>query len=216
MVYEDNGSGSWGKAVYLCEDNKLKSLAIILAKWFKSFPFFGRFRFWCLYWAYRITGWHIRHKEWDFVLDYLPPLGKWQSVSVLDVGCSRNLFCYEVKARGYELLGVDMEIPNFKYPCDFMQADIRECGSGPHDFVTCISVLEHIETGKDIALKNMINSLKIGGRLLLTIPTHEFAQGHPWHGFNITDVINILPTNAMIQECTERAGQLCFVIERVS
>ena len=95
----------------------MKSLiAKYLVKPFKSFPYFGRFRFWCLYWAYRITGWHIRHKEWDFVLDYLPPLAKWQKVNVMDVGCSRNLLCHEIVGRGYELTGVDLEKPEFKYP----------------------------------------------------------------------------------------------------
>lgn len=202
----------------------MKSLiANTLVKSFKAFPHFGRFRFWCLYWAYSLTGWHIRHKEWAWVLEYLPPLGKWQSVSVLDVGCSRNLFCYEVVARGYKLTGIDLEEPNFKYPGYFSKFDVRRFNPGAmdidrleYDFVTCISVFEHIETGQDLALMNMIGCLKIGGRLLLTIPTHEFAQGHDWHGFSMTDLINLLPKNAMIQELTERAGQICCAIERVS
>ena len=209
-------------------------IANTLVKWFKAFPYFGRFRFWCLYWAYRITGWHIRHKEWDFVLGYLPSLGKWQSVSVLDVGCSRNLLCHELVARGYKLTGVDLEEPNFKYPAKFSRLDIRgyvgEIYQYRYDFVTCISVLEHIEesidglgdhsvkfnSGQLKAITNMINVLKIGGRLLLTIPTNEFAQGHPWRGFSMTDLINLLPKNAMIQELTERVGQICCAIERVS
>lgn len=195
-------------------------IAKYIVKPFKSFPYFGRQRFRMLYWAYRITGWHIRHKEWDFVLEYLPPLGKWQSVSVLDVGCSRNLFCHEIVARGYRLTGIDIENPSFKYPARYIKHDIREelenLFGDKYDFVTCISVFEHIETGQQDALWNMIDCLKIGGRLLLTIPSHEFAQGHPWHGFNMTDIINMLPKDAMIQECTERAGQLCFAIERIS
>src|SRR3990167_5277540 len=99
---------------------KVKSLiANSLVKWFKHLPFAGPFRFKCLYWSYRTTNWHIRHREWDFVLDYLPPLGKWQKVSVLDVGCSRNLLCHELKARGYRLTGIDLEYPAFKYPGTF-------------------------------------------------------------------------------------------------
>ncbi len=198
-------------------------IANTLVKWFKSIPYAGRFRFWCLYWAYRLTGWHIRNKEWDFVLEYLPPLGKWQKVSILDVGCSRNLLCHEIVSRGYELTGIDLENPNFKYPSTFGLADIRSWSyPGKYDFVTCISVFEHIEyenTGhadQPDALRNMIESLKIGGRLLLTIPTHEFAQGHPWHGFSHMEIKSMLPSNARIIEYTERAGQICLCIARTS
>ncbi len=200
----------------------MKSLiANTIVKWFKSFPYFGRFRFKCLYWAYRLTGWHIRHREWDFVLDYLPPLGKWQQVNILDVGCSRNLFCHEIISRGYDLIGLDLENPEFKYPgVNFIQQDIRKYSVGSNqDFVTCISVFEHIENldennGQKIALNNMIQSLKVGGRLLLTIPTHEFAQGHPWSGFSYSDIKKLLPNNSEIRDYCERAGQLCLAIER--
>lgn len=191
-------------------------IAKYIVKPFKAFPYFGRFRFWCLYWAYKLTGWHVRSKEWDFVLEYLPKLGSWQNVKVLDVGCSRNLFCHEIVARGYVLYGFDIEEMYFDYPGIFIRWDIRNQNVIKSDFITCISVLEHIEEGKDKALGSMINSLKIGGRLLLTIPTHEFAQGHPWHGFNYKDVRELLPNNCTIIEYTERAGQLCLAIERTS
>ncbi len=215
-------------------------IANTIVKWFKQLGFAGRLRFKMLYWAYRITGWHIRHREWDFVLDYLPSLAKWQNVSVLDVGCSRSLFCHELIARGYELTGVDLEKPCFKYPGNFEKMDIRENRwlGYKKDFITCISVFEHIEdtyvkekkensvlyekiNGQQTAMNNMIDSLRIGGRLLLTIPSHEFSQGHPWHGFNHKDIESMLFRNGKVQtegrivEYTERAGQLCIVIEKV-
>ena len=187
-----------------------------IVKPFKSFPFFGRQRFWFLYWCYRITCWHVRSKEWDFVLEYLPKLGKWQEVDVLDVGCSRNLLCYEVKARGYYLNGIDLEEPGFKYPARFLKYDITK-GFPYHscDFVTCISVLEHIEDRKN-AVYNMGRCLKPGGRLLITIPTKEFAQGHEWEGFTYTSFKDLLPSYMEIIEYTERAGQLCMAIERTA
>ena len=147
-------------------------LANTLVKWFKSLGFAGAFRFKILYWAYRFTGWHIRHREWDFVLDYLPPLAKWQKVCVLDVGCSRNLFDFELKRRGYCIHGIDLESYQDRFPGQFHIADIRKFeSSNRYDFITCISVLEHIENGQDISLKNMIKSLNIGGKLIFTIPT---------------------------------------------
>lgn len=191
-----------------------------LVKPFKAFPYFGRFRFWCLYWAYRLTGWHIRHKEWDFVLEYLPPLGSWQTVKVLDVGCSRNLFCHEVVGRGYKLYGLDIEEPAFKYPGLFIRWDVREPNFQNMDFVTCISVLEHVDNDEKgncaNGFESMLRSLKVGGRLLLTIPTREFAQGHPWSGFIAKQIRIWCGDNAEVIEYTERAGQLCLAIERTA
>lgn len=203
-------------------------IANTLVKWFKQFPFFGRQRFWILYWAYRITGWHIRHKEWDFVLEYLPKLGSWQKVRVLDVGCNKNLLAHEIVYRGYDLVGIDLEeIDIFDYPAISYIKDIREeLHLREFDFITCISVLEHIGDGNEEdqrkAIENMLNVLKVGGRLLLTIPTKEFAQGHPWHGFNSMLIEGMLPYRdlalepyAKIIEYTERAGQVCMAIERL-
>lgn len=196
----------------------MKSLiAKYIVKPFKSFPYFGRFRFWCLYWAYKVTGWHIRHHEWDFVLKYLPSLEAGQRVRVLDVGCSRNLFCYEVTGRGYELMGVDLEKPKVgKYPGSFWQGDIKELSEtyNNFDFVTCISVLEHIEEGEHFCIEKMMSALKYGGRLLLTIPTEQFAIGHPWEGFNGKDIQNLF-RDYPIRNWQEAAGQHLLCIEKL-
>ena len=196
-------------------------IANTIVKWFKRIPYAGRFRFWCLYWAYRLTGWHIRNKEWDFVLEYLPPLAKWQMVSVLDVGCSRNLLCHEIVGRGYKLTGIDLEEPSFKYPGNLFKTDIRTTLIGHNfDFIISVSVLEHIkadEKGNSLdAIEKIIKLLKINGRALITIPTEEFAQGHDWDGFTYKQIEGGLPNNAEIIEYTERAGQICIVIAKIS
>lgn len=194
-----------------------KFIAEKLVRPFKSCGVFGHQRFWILYWAYRVTGWHIRHKEWDFVMEYLPSLMKGQQVSVLDVGCSRNLLAYEIVGRGYSLAGIDLEPYQEIYPGLFFKCDVRNLDylQRKFDFITCISVLEHIEFGQDIALQKMIEALEVGGRLLLTIPTKEFAQGHPWYGFDLEKISGLLPDRAEILEYTERAGQLCLSIVRL-
>lgn len=196
-------------------------VSLTVVRWFKMFPYFGRTRFWILYWAYRLTGWHIRHEEWDFVLNYLPQLHKWQKVFVMDVGCSRSLFVHELAGRGYRVAGMDLEpfqgrFPYNKQPHGFFLGDIRNCQNrNIYNFVTCISVLEHIKENKKLALENMINLIVIGGRVLITIPTNEFAQGHEWHGFYRKHFEQILlPENARIIEYTERAGQICMALER--
>lgn len=203
-----------------------KFIANTLVMWFKSIRILGRQRFWLLYWAYRITGWHIRHKEWDFVLGYLPKRhSDKQYVRVLDVGCSKNLFLHEVASLGYKFIGVDLVLSDYqknKRPL-YLERDITSWNAdSSFDFVTCISVLEHVgNDGKGdkleqtAALQNMIKSLKVGGRLLLTIPTKEFAIGHEWHGFSCSDLTLMLPENSHVIEYTERAGQICCAIERI-
>lgn len=206
----------------------LKTIATNLAVKFKEFPYFGRARFWILYWAYKLTGWHIRHKEWDFVLEYLPRIIKEQEpICVLDVGCAKNLIYFELIHRGYTYSGVDLVLSDWqKKRNGFEVNDITEFYLMPstkflYDFVTCISVLEHVgENGigdkqwQRAALKNMIYSLKIGGRLLLTCPTKEFAVGHPWTGFNYMKLYRMLPFGSQIIEYTEKAGQVCIAVER--
>jgi len=195
-------------------------------KWFKSCGVAGALRWRIMYWAYKLTGWHIRHDEWDFVLNYLPKLHNYeQHVKVLDVGCSRTLFGYEICRRGYDLTGIDLEHPD-EYPGKFRQMDITKNGFLDHyDFVVCISVFEHIgNEGKGNrqdqkkALLNMAGSLKIGGRLLLTCPTVEFAQGHIWHGFTDYDFRKMFikeEVEVNLVERTERLGQICMAFERV-
>ena len=188
-------------------------LTMWIVKPFKRFPYFGRFRFWCLYLAYRLTGWHIRHKEWDFILEYLPKLMKGQEVQVLDFGAGRNLLGFEILGRGYLYSGIDLE--GGYDGLDIIKGDMRKTTwNQVADFVICVSVIEHVEGdfGQSDSIKNMVYSLKPGGRLLLTCPTHEFAQGHPWHGFNLKEIEDMLPSNAVIYEYTERVGQICVCI----
>lgn len=192
-------------------------ISITFGKWWRVFPISGTLRFRIMHMAYRLTGWHIRHKEWDFVLEYLPPLAKWQKVSVLDVGTSRTLFCHELVSRGYNLVGVDLEQYIGNYPGHFIIKDIRNKSFEDFDFVLCVSVLEHIETNQIKALENMVKSLRIGGRLILTIPTKEYAQGHPWDGFTwkkVMDMFDSIRPSVYIVEQTERLGQICVVAER--
>lgn len=44
--------------------------------------------------------------------------------------------------------------------------------AGPFDLITCVSVLEHIQTPDD-AVRNMFSLLKPGGHLILTFPYNE-------------------------------------------
>ncbi len=188
--------------------------------WFKRLGFAGALRWRMLYWAYKIwPGLHIRDAEWDWVLNYLPKVDKNQYITALDVGATSSLFMYELLRRGYVMAAMDIRPYQEKVSSSifFIEHDIRKPRLGLRngfDFITCISVLEHIDNRKE-ALKNMVDMLRYyGGTLLLTIPTATYAQGHPWSGFTLGYLRDILPKNTLIKECTERKGQICMAIER--
>ncbi|MDO8638063.1 MAG: class I SAM-dependent methyltransferase [Candidatus Daviesbacteria bacterium] len=49
-------------------------------------------------------------------------------------------------------------------------------GDQKFDSIVCLNVLEHIEDDQS-ALTNLFNLLKVGGRLILLIPVHQFLYG---------------------------------------
>lgn len=203
-------------------------LANTIVMWYKRLGFAGALRWRILYWVYRLwPGLHIRDREWDFVLDYLPPLIKGQKARVLDVGATSSLFIYELARRGYDTWGLDIRSYQETLPedIDFIRGDIRQfeglfCLQGhverkDFDFITCISVLEHIKKGQDEAIKGMVKALVPGGKLLLTIPTPVYAQGHDFNGFGYQQFIhNIASSYFYVAEYTERKGQICACLVR--
>jgi len=158
----------------------------------------------------------------------LPPLTKAQNVKVLDVGCAKSLFIYELAHRGYETWGIDINGYQEKVPKDikiYKGNIINFKMTNEADFITCISVLEHLPIKPNYSehervLYWILRNLKIGGRILLTIPTQEYAQRHPWLGYTHKILKDILcgmgGVAGIIIEQTERAGQLCVVIERAA
>jgi SAM-dependent methyltransferase len=192
-------------------------IANTIVKRFKAMGCFGAARFWTLYWCYKITGWHIRPREWDFVLEYLPKLTNMQNVYVLDIGSTSSLFIYELIRRGYNVTGLDLRTYQEKPPFSFIVSDItRFKTDAKFDFIVCISVLEHVNHDlRREAFRNMMDALASDGRLILTIPTHEYAHGHPWRGFSYENLMDYMNDKEKVLEYTEHAGQICVVITKI-
>lgn len=91
----------------------------------------------------------------------------------------------------------------------FIQQDItgRKLCPEVNDFVVCISVLEHIQH-QSSAIINMYISLKQGGKLLLTIPTKIYAQGHNFKGFDYWDLLKLTNKFFKIIDYREVKGQI--------
>jgi 2-polyprenyl-3-methyl-5-hydroxy-6-metoxy-1,4-benzoquinol methylase len=198
---------------------KIKTiLANSLVLKFKRLGFAGALRFKMLYWAYRLWPMlHIRDVEWDFVLDYLPKLRSDQNARVLDVGCTSSLFIYELRKRGYDTYGMDLRNYQEKLPIDikFRKGDIRDLVTiqTNFDFVTCISVLEHIEVDQWVAIKRIFQCLKKDGKLLITIPTRIFCQNKIYLGFSYQEFKRLTNDFFIILDYHEAKGQIlaCLV-----
>jgi O-antigen chain-terminating methyltransferase len=110
---------------------------------------------------------------------------------VLDVGCAES--DYLDKLSHLELYGVDVRNPVLKLPRNFtfLKCDITRnpFTSGFFDLVICISTLEHIglraygqkdfPDGDLSTLNAMMDSLRSGGRLLLSVP-YGRLENHGW------------------------------------
>lgn len=194
-------------------------LANTIVKKFKSLGFAGALRFKMLYWAYRFWPMlHIRDVEWDFVLRHLPKLRPDQNAKVLDVGTTSSLFIYELYKRGYDTYGLDVRLYQEILPKDikFKKGDIRDLVviKDRFDYITCISVLEHIEDNKKEAIKRMALALKKDGRLLLTIPTPIFCQGKIYYGFTYQEFVSLVETYFYLAEYKEDKGQILACLIR--
>ena len=118
--------------------------------------------------------------EYAFVHEKIPFNGRGKKV--LDIGSGSSGLPLELASKGYQVYALDASqnpvLPLVKHPdLEFVRGDIRQTpwADGFFDFITGISVLEHIgppETTDDdkIALQEMRRLLKSTGRLILTVP----------------------------------------------
>lgn len=123
--------------------------------------------------------WILRHsfKKPDFELNertaefsfLFSALSLDPGLKVLDVGAGTSSLPHLLSYCGYKVEAVDLNPNNYFFDVkskDISKSPYRE---NRYDFVTCISVLEHIPD-YDSAVKNMIAGLKQGGILILTTP----------------------------------------------
>lgn len=198
-------------------------LSNILALTWRRLRFFRVFRFRALQLAYRLfPSIGPRGEEWRFVLNYLHPLSI-KGVRVLDVGASESLFIYEIAKRGYTTFGLDQRRYQEPLPkkINFLLSDITKIPlpDNSFDYVTCISVIEHIglglygdkryESGDRKAISEICRVLKPNGKLLITMPTKTFALNTTDRGYSYYGFMRLVWKYFDVAEYTERRGQIC-------
>lgn len=118
--------------------------------------------------------------EYAFIHEKIPFNGTGKKI--LDIGCGSSGLSMELASKGYHVYALDANLnsvlPFVKHRnLEFLRGDIRKTPweDAYFDFVTCVSVLEHIgppETTKEdmIALREIRRILKDDGQLILTVP----------------------------------------------
>lgn len=109
--------------------------------------------------------------RYRFILDELKPQSK-----ILEVGCFLGRYCDYFKSQGHDPIGIDLSskvieegkklFPNLDLRVTSGEMD-REFDQNQFDAVIASEVIEHV-LHPDEFLKQIVNVLKPGGRLLLT------------------------------------------------
>jgi 2-polyprenyl-3-methyl-5-hydroxy-6-metoxy-1,4-benzoquinol methylase len=109
----------------------------------------------------------------EFILEYAIRNVKTQG-RVLDLGAWSGAMAERLKNAGFQMVAADVQKEAFKAPVEFVQIDLNEPDfhkrlSGDFDFITCIEVIEHLESPIGL-LENIRSLLKTGGLALITTP----------------------------------------------
>jgi len=90
---------------------------------------------------------------------------------VLDIGCGTQPLRAFLENRGWLYSGLDVEqrALNVKYICSLESPFPDDLKKSPYDLVICSEVLEHVADWRQ-SFRNLADSTKPGGRLLLTVP----------------------------------------------
>jgi len=197
-------------------------------KWFKQCGVLGWLRFKILRLGYKIF-WigSPRNGEWDFILQWMRPLRKFQGeVTVLDVGSTESLLIYELAHRGYEMVGLDQRPYQEKLPFTFWQHDItKHALDAQFDYILAVSTVEHIGLGayNDIpqsgggdrkAIVNLSYMLKPNGYFIITLPNKHLGTD-TGRGYSYQDFGKLIKGLFGIVHFEERSNQICAVLVRI-
>lgn len=193
---------------------------------FKKLRIFGWVRFRLLRLIYKVFWWNSpRNGEWDFVLQWMRHLRVWQKpVTVADIGATESLLIYELRHRGYDVIGIDQR-PYQEKIDNFAVLDItKERLPTKLDYIISISVVEHIglgaygdtkkERGDRKALRNIYYMLKSSGYFIITIPNKHLGTD-TGRGYSYTDFENLIKGLFRIVHFEERSNQICSVLVKL-
>jgi len=93
---------------------------------------------------------------------------------ILDLGCYGSAIALSLASLGFEVTAIDLREYPFKHPnLKSIHGDFfyNNFSNNCFDAVTCISMLEHINSSKKRFMQEILRVLKKGGQCLLSFPT---------------------------------------------
>ena len=125
----------------------------------------------------RLSGRHFACAE---AADYL-------NKKIINIGCGIGFFEFLVGKTAKEIVGIDPDPVNILLAkkklqsptVDFVKADImkHDLPEGACDIVTMFDVIEHLpENSESFIVKKVYNSLKPGGRFVISTPLNNFTN----------------------------------------
>ena len=111
-----------------------------------------------------IIGWVANHKSLRFVTAELSP-----DLSVLDLGCGNGWFVESLRQRGFDIIGIDPNLPTHAETHYLQRKSAYESGfdDDTFDCIICLETIEHLEPRVYTEIKRI---LKRGGKLIVTTP----------------------------------------------
>ena len=153
--------------------------------------------------------WYVGRSEiiLSFLKKYCDVSGK-----MLEVGCGKGDVLLHLKNKGVNIEGCDisddalaiLSEKTISYKLDVCNMNIDR----KFDIVGCFDVLEHIEND-ELALKNIYTSLKLNGKIILTVPACNLL----WSNFDVLGKHFRRYNMSDLKEKIDRSG---FRIIRVS
>ncbi len=147
-------------------------------------------------WRKRFTRREVNERilETPFILGRIPT----NPVRILDVGACESPLSLMLASMGNDVTALDLREYAFPHPnLKSVVSDITKHNqTKKFDVIICLSTLEHIglevygskqiSKGDKLAVKNMFNLLKPGGKLLLTTPLANVDKTHElWREYSI-------------------------------
>lgn len=121
--------------------------------------------------------------------------------TVLDVGSNESPVSLMLASIGHKVTALDLRNSTFEHPnLQNVCADITRWKKDNYfDAVICLSTLEHIglevyggeiiKNGDQEAIDNIYTSLKVGGKLLLTVPaSNKFSVTPTWRSYDLASL----------------------------
>ena len=153
--------------------------------------------------------WHVNERivELPFVYGQFEANGKGRQV--LEFGCSHSLLPMQLAALGYTVTGIDLRSYPFTHPnFTFHQGNILDFPqSEAFDFITSVSVIEHIGLGAYLEEKReddlervilkLCSLLKPLGKLIITTPIGKAHANEFYRSFTYEEVVELFTRHKM-------------------